>query len=112
MTPQGGARALAESADMRPARRPVAGREQPLFLWLLLQPRDDRLRLLERPGVGLLGERAQLARTGGKVDGGHLERASGRNIAVIASEAKQSREQKSKVDCFVAFAPRNDEKPI
>src|SRR6185369_1549024 len=73
MTYHGGARDLAESADMRQARRPVAGREQHLVLRLLLQPRDDRLRLLERPGVGLLGERAQFARTGGKVDGGHLK---------------------------------------
>ena len=76
MAHHGGARDLAESADMRQARRPVAGREQHLVLWLLLQPRDDRLRLLERPGVGLLGERAQLARTGGKVDGGHFKGVS------------------------------------
>jgi hypothetical protein len=28
---------------------------------------------------------------------------------VIASEAKQSRSRKKKLDCFVARAPRNDE---
>jgi hypothetical protein len=60
----GGARDLAEGADMRQPGRPVAGLEQHLVLWRFLQPRDNLLRLLERPGVGLFSERAQLARGG------------------------------------------------
>ena len=71
MAHHGGARDLAEGADMRQARRAVAGLEQHLVLRLLLQPRDDRFRLLERPGVGLFGERAQVVGHGGKVEGGH-----------------------------------------
>ena len=67
-----GARDLAERADMRQAGRAVAGLEQHLVLRAFLQPRDNGLRLLERPGVGLFGERAQVARARGKIDNGHL----------------------------------------
>src|SRR6478672_6969526 len=87
MTYHGGARDLAEGPDMRQARRPVAGREQHLVLGLVLEPHNDRLRLLERPGVGLLGERAQFARTGGKVDRGHLEGLSPAKPAVLLSQS-------------------------
>ena len=76
MAHHGGARDLAESADMRQPRRSVAGLEQHLVLRFLLQPRDNRLRLLERPGVGLFGERAQIARAGVEVDG-HIQGVSG-----------------------------------
>src|SRR6201999_2905865 len=69
MAHHGGARDLAERADMRQAGRSVAGLEDHLVLRLALQARDDLLRLLERPGVGLLGELAQ--RRGGWCDGGH-----------------------------------------
>ncbi|MEY9573216.1 hypothetical protein ABIE88_000792 [Bradyrhizobium diazoefficiens] len=66
-----GARDLAERADMRQARGAVAGLEQHLVLRAFLQPRDNGLRLLERPGVGLFGERTQVARIRGKIDNGH-----------------------------------------
>src|SRR3979411_2677021 len=93
MTHHGGARDLAESADMRHARRPIAGREQHLVLRLLLKPRDNLLRLLERPGIGLLGERAQIARTGGKVDRGHQKGSPGpRKITVSAYKCKKAAE--------------------
>ena len=68
----GGARDLAERADVRQAGRAVAGLEDHLVLRLLLQPRDDLARLLERPGVRLLGEFAQ--RGGGFSDGHHVLR--------------------------------------
>ena len=58
----GGARHFAKRADMRQARRTVAGLEQHFILRLFLQPRDNLLRLLERPGVGLLGKRPKVAR--------------------------------------------------
>ena len=54
-----GARYLAEGADMRQARRAVAGLEDHLILGRALEPRDDLARLLERPGVRLPGEFAQ-----------------------------------------------------
>ena len=60
MAHHGGARDLAEGADMRQARWPVAGRENDFVFRLLLQPRDDLARLLERPGVRLLGECSQI----------------------------------------------------
>ncbi len=72
MAHHGGARDLAERADMRQAGRTVAGLEQHLVLRTFLQPRDNRFRLLERPGVGLFGERTQIARAGSKVDDGHF----------------------------------------
>ncbi len=84
----GGAGDLAEGADMRQARRAVAGFEQHLVLRAFLQPRDNGLGLLERPGVGLFGERAQIARAEGKVDGGHQERLSVEAAETSASEAK------------------------
>ena len=62
MAHHGGARDLAEGADMRQARWAIAGLEQHLVLRSLLQPRHNRLGLLERPGIGLFGERAQIAR--------------------------------------------------
>ena len=61
VTDHGGAGDLAEGADMRQAGRAVAGLEQHLVLWRFLQPRDNLLRLLERPGVGLFGKRPQVA---------------------------------------------------
>ena len=61
----GGARDLAERADMRQARRAVAGLEDHLILGPALEPRDDLARLFEWPGGGLLGERAQRLRHGG-----------------------------------------------
>ena len=64
----GGARHLAEGADVRQAGGAVAGLEDHLVLGLLLQPRDDLARLLERPGVRLLGEFAQ---GGGGFNDGH-----------------------------------------
>ena len=48
----GGARHLAEGADMRQARGAVAGLEQHLVLAGALEPRDELARLLERPGGG------------------------------------------------------------
>ena len=54
-----GARDLAEGADMRQPRGAVAGLEDDLVLRLALEPRDDLPRLLERPGVRLLGELAR-----------------------------------------------------
>ena len=53
----GGARDLAEGADMRQARRAVAGLEQDAARGIaaLLEPRDDLPRLLERPGLRALG---------------------------------------------------------
>ena len=69
----GGARDLAEGADMRQAGGAVAGLEDHLVLRLALQPRDDLARLLERPGVRLLGELAQ--RGGGFGDGHRALRA-------------------------------------
>src|ERR1700682_3552140 len=138
MAHHGGARDLAESADMRQARRPIAGREQPLVLRLLLKPRDNLLRLFERPGIRLLGERAQIARTGGKVDREHKKGSPGprkltvsaykckmaaqpKDIAVIASQwvgarrrpmtgcTKQSTGQQSKCGLLRRCAPRNHE---
>ena len=53
---------LAERADVRQAGRTVAGLEQHLVLRLPFQPRDDLLRLLERPGVRLFGKAAQVPR--------------------------------------------------
>ena len=61
----GGARDLAERADMRQAGRPVAGLEDHLVLRLSFQPRHDLARLLERPGVRLPGE---FADAGGILD--------------------------------------------
>ena len=74
----GGARDLAEGADMRQAGRAVAGLEDHLVLRLLLEPRDDLARLLERPGVRLLGDFAQ---GGSGIGGGHhdLRAADTRN---------------------------------
>ena len=54
-----GARHLAEGADMRQAGRAVAGLENHFVLRPALEPRDDLARLLERPGVRVLGEFAQ-----------------------------------------------------
>jgi len=54
-----GAGDLAERADMRQARRPVAGLEDHFVPGLLLQACDDLLRLLERPGIRVLGDFAQ-----------------------------------------------------
>ena len=59
MAHHGGARDLAERADMRQAGGAVAGLEDHLVLGLRLEPRDDLARLLERPGVRMLGEFAQ-----------------------------------------------------
>ena len=97
MAHHGGARDLAEGADMRQARRTVAGLEQHLVLRTLFQPRDNRFRLLERPGVGLFGERTQGRSGWGRGRWWTFRRLSPRagkrrvgNITVIASEAKQS----------------------
>src|SRR6185295_17346469 len=79
---------LAEGADMRQARRTVAGLEQHLVLRAFLQPRDNGLGLLERPGVGLFGERTQIARAKGKVDDGHLLGLSPEAAETSASGAK------------------------
>ena len=73
MAHHGGARDLAEGADMRQARWAVAGLEQHLVLRAFLQPRDNRLGLLERPGIGLFGERTKIVRGGGKFGRGHSE---------------------------------------
>ena len=54
-----GTRDLAEGADMRQAGGAIAGLEDHLVLGLSLEPRDDLTRLLERPGVRLLGEFAE-----------------------------------------------------
>src|ERR1700722_15768378 len=87
MTHHGGARDLAEGADMRQARRTVAGLEQHLVLRLFLQPRHNRLRLLERPGVGLFGERTQIARTG-KIIRGHQRGLRAAETSDSASKCK------------------------
>src|SRR5438128_506483 len=55
----GGARDLAEGADVRQARGAVAGLEHHLVLWALFQPRDDLARFLERPGIRAFGNLAQ-----------------------------------------------------
>ncbi len=80
----GGARHLAEGADMRQAGGAVAGLEDHLVLLLflqfllfllfllLLQPGDNFARLLERPGVRALGDLAQAF--DGIGDGHHLLR--------------------------------------
>ncbi|MGY4342366.1 hypothetical protein ACVWW3_007272 [Bradyrhizobium sp. LM2.9] len=81
------ARDLAEGADMRQAGRAVAGFEQHLVLRAFLQPRDNGLRLLERPGVGLFGERTQIARVCGKIDNGHLGASGPRKIAISGQNA-------------------------
>ncbi len=60
MTHHGGARHFAERADMRQAGWTVAGFENDFVLRMLFQPRHDLARFLERPGVRLLGERAQV----------------------------------------------------
>src|SRR6202044_2919213 len=60
MAHHGGARDLAERADMRQAGWAVAGLENDLVLRLFLQPRDNLARLLERPSRRGFGERAQL----------------------------------------------------
>src|SRR5262249_13416622 len=52
-------RDLAEGTDVRQARRAIAGLEPSLVLGMLLQPRDDLARLLERPGVRVFGDLAQ-----------------------------------------------------
>ena len=54
----GGARDLAEGADVRQAGGSIAGLEDHLVLRLAREARDDLARLLERPGVGLFGKRA------------------------------------------------------
>ncbi|HEY0909398.1 MAG TPA: transporter substrate-binding domain-containing protein, partial [Bradyrhizobium sp.] len=54
---------------LRQARRAVAGLEQHFIFRLLLQPRNNRLRLLERPSVGLFGERAQVVWIHGHFNG-------------------------------------------
>jgi len=41
-----------------------------------IQARDKLPGLLERPGIGLFGERAQIARADGKIEGGHNKRVS------------------------------------
>ena len=56
----GGARHLAEGADMRQAGGAVAGFEDHLVLRPLVQARDDLARLFERPSVRLLGEFTQI----------------------------------------------------
>ena len=66
----GGARHFAEGADMRQAGGAVAGLEDHLVLRLALEPRDDLARLLERPGVRLLGN---LAQAFGGVGHGHCD---------------------------------------
>ncbi len=67
----GGAGHFAERADMRQAGGAIAGLEQHLVFRRLLQPRHQRPRLLERPSIGLLGDRAQITRGRDKVGGGH-----------------------------------------
>src|ERR1700687_153431 len=69
MAHHGGARDLAEGADMGQARGTVTGLEGHLVLGMLLQPRDDLARLLERPSTGILGDLAQ--RGGFSFDSGH-----------------------------------------
>ena len=59
MAHHGGARHLAEGADVRQARGAVAGLEDDLVFRLFFQPGDDLARLLERPGVGVFGQMAQ-----------------------------------------------------
>ncbi len=78
-----GARDLAEGADMRQPRRTIAGLEQHFVLRFLLQPRDNRLRLLERPGIGLFGERTQVARACGKIDRGHLRKSFSEDTRMV-----------------------------
>ena len=90
----GGARDLAEGADMRQAGGAVAGLEDHLVLRLRLQPRDDLARLLERPGVRLLGEFAQ--RCGvwlSAVDIGSLRRADTRSRTPRRQTATDGRDQ-------------------
>jgi len=50
-----GARDLAEGADVRQAGRAIAGLEHDRVLGVLLQPRDDLPRFLERNGARILG---------------------------------------------------------
>src|ERR1043166_9094601 len=59
MSHHGRARDLAERADVRQAGGAVAGLEDDLVLRRALEPRDDLLRLLERPGVRLRGKVAK-----------------------------------------------------
>ena len=47
---------LAKGANMRQTGRPVAGLEDYFVLGMFLKPRDDLARLLERPGIRLLGK--------------------------------------------------------
>ena len=118
-----GARDLAERADMRQAGRAVAGLEQHLVLRAFLQPRDNGLRLLERPGVGLFGERTQIARVRGKIDNGHLRglraaensdfRAECKYVAAPLSWTSSGWAKRSvpttarrRLDCYGASAPR------
>ena len=68
VTHHGGARNLAKRADVRQARRPVAGLEDHLVFGLLFQARDDLARFFERPGARLLG---QLAQRGGGFSNRH-----------------------------------------
>src|SRR5579872_6579994 len=108
-----GARHLAERADMRQSGRTVTGLEQHLVLRLPFQPRDNGSCLLERPGAGLFGEGAQVGWTG-VIGVGSTMYVSVKfappkaNTPVIASEAKQSSRKWKALDCFVAYAPRND----
>ena len=62
VTHHGGARNLAERADMRQSRWPVAGLEDDGAgrLGDALQPAQDLARLLERPGLADMGMRQQL----------------------------------------------------
>ena len=71
----GGARDLAEGADMRQAGGAVAGLENDFVLGIFLQPRHDLARLLERPGARLLGDGAQ--GRGGFSDGHRILQRAG-----------------------------------
>ncbi len=66
MAHHGGAGDLAEGADMRQARGAVAGLEDHLVLaiWGAREAGDDLARLLERPGIALLGEGPQIGNGG------------------------------------------------
>ncbi len=75
MAHHGGARDLAEGADMRQARRAIAGLEDHLVLGAAGEARDDLARFLERPGIALLRERPQVGSSRGHHIGHRVLRA-------------------------------------
>src|ERR1700732_1862915 len=62
--------------------------------------------LRNHPALRLLSDRVVSRERARSATGGKSSEVS--DLVVIASEAKQSRRPKGSLDCFVAFAPRND----